>query len=163
MQGDPAHDVLDPSAVIFRSIGRTYWTDAAWVAAQSTVEAYVQSEIPEDLKARLETDEAGSEDDFWKYRKVIAADVASDLANVLRDIIGNPFHRIRFQKKWVSQHVRELAQTIYDNDESRDLLPILADALEEAGCTGEAILKHCREPGQHFRGCWVVDRILRKR
>ena len=36
-------------------------------------------------------------------------------------------------------------------------LPVLADALEEAGCTTEAILSHCRQPGEHVRGCWVVD------
>ena len=38
-----------------------------------------------------------------------------------------------------------------------DDMPLLADALEEAGCTEEAILRHCREPGEHVRGCWVVD------
>jgi hypothetical protein len=54
-----------------------------------------------------------------------------------------------------------LAQVIYDERRFADL-PILADALEEAGCTNTDILDHCRLPGEHVRGCWVVDLILRK-
>jgi hypothetical protein len=42
-------------------------------------------------------------------------------------------------------------------------MPILADALEEAGCTDAVILNHCRQPGEHFLGCWIVDSILGKR
>ena len=55
----------------------------------------------------------------------------------------------------------KLAETIYD-EEAFDRLPILADALEDAGCTDPAILDHCRKPGVHTRGCWVVDCILGK-
>ena len=52
-------------------------------------------------------------------------------------------------------------QRIYDDRRFQDL-PILADALEEAGCTDPEILGHCRGPGEHVRGCWVVDLILGK-
>jgi hypothetical protein len=52
------------------------------------------------------------------------------------------------------------------NEDFRDLLiladGILADALEEAGCTDVKILSHCRQPGEHVRGCWVVDLLLGK-
>jgi hypothetical protein len=41
-------------------------------------------------------------------------------------------------------------------------MPILADALEEAGCTDQLILDHLRSPGPHVRGCWPVDLILAK-
>jgi hypothetical protein len=54
-----------------------------------------------------------------------------------------------------------LAQGIYD-ERAFERLPILADALEDAGCTDAAILVHCRGPGPHVRGCWVVDLILGK-
>lgn len=37
-----------------------------------------------------------------------------------------------------------------------DLLPVLADALAEAGCDDKAILDHCRHGGPHFAGCWVL-------
>ena len=53
------------------------------------------------------------------------------------------------------------AQAIYD-DRALERLPVLADALEEAGCTDAAILEHCRGPGPHVRGCWVIDLLLGK-
>ena len=43
-----------------------------------------------------------------------------------------------------------------------DDFAVLADALEEAGCTNPEILSHCRSSGEHVRGCWVVDLILGK-
>jgi hypothetical protein len=58
--------------------------------------------------------------------------------------------------------VRDLAQAIADEHRFDDL-PILADALEDAGCTSAEILQHCRWPGEHLRGCWVVDLLLGKR
>ena len=54
-----------------------------------------------------------------------------------------------------------LAQAIYEERRFGDL-PVLADALEEAGCTDADILSHCRGPGPHVRGCWVVDLLLGK-
>jgi hypothetical protein len=62
---------------------------------------------------------------------------------------------------WNDGIVPKLAQAIYD-DRVFDRLPILADALEEAGCTNADILNHCRRPGEHVRGCWVVDLLLGK-
>ena len=62
---------------------------------------------------------------------------------------------------WNNGTVRKIAQAICD-DRSFEQMPILADALEEAGCTNADILVHCREPGEHGRGCWVVDLLLRK-
>ena len=55
--------------------------------------------------------------------------------------------------------VSKLAQVIYDEDRFGDL-PILADALEEAGCTHAELLAHCRGRQAHYRGCWVVDLVL---
>jgi hypothetical protein len=54
-----------------------------------------------------------------------------------------------------------LAQAIYNDHRFGDL-PILADALEEAGCSATDILDHLRGPGPHVRGCWVVDLLLGK-
>jgi hypothetical protein len=54
-----------------------------------------------------------------------------------------------------------MAEVIYA-DRAFDRLPILADALEEAGCTDQAVLDHCRGPFPHVHGCWVVDLILGK-
>jgi hypothetical protein len=55
----------------------------------------------------------------------------------------------------------QLACAIYD-DRAFEQLPILADALEEAGCDNADILAHCRGPGPHVRGCWLVDLLLGK-
>jgi hypothetical protein len=54
-----------------------------------------------------------------------------------------------------------LAQTIYD-ERAFDRLPVLADALEDVGCTDEVIIRHLRGPGPHVKGCWAVDLLLGK-
>jgi hypothetical protein len=78
---------------------------------------------------------------------------------VLRDIFGNPFRPVTINVNWLSTTVTTLAQSIYA-DRAFDRLPILADALEEAGCADTQVLKHCRLPGTHWLGCWPVDMIL---
>jgi hypothetical protein len=57
--------------------------------------------------------------------------------------------------------VVHLAQAICE-ERAFDRLPILADALEDAGCTNADVLDHCRQPGEHVRGCWVVNLLLGK-
>lgn len=81
-------------------------------------------------------------------------------ARLFRDIF-QPFRIDTTAPVVKSSVVADLAQAIY-TERVFDRLPILADALEEAGCTDEAILSHCRGPGPHVRGCWVVDLILGK-
>jgi hypothetical protein len=84
------------------------------------------------------------------------------LCNLIRDIFGNPFRPVAFDPRWRSESAVALARTAYDT-RNFTLLPILADALEEAGCDHADVLNHCREPnGVHVRGCWVVDGVLGK-
>jgi hypothetical protein len=83
---------------------------------------------------------------------------------LLRCIFGNPFQPLgrAIDPAWLPWHdgtIRKLAQANYDG-RAFDRLPILADALEEAGCTNTDILNHCRQPGEHVRGCWVIDLLL---
>ena len=82
-------------------------------------------------------------------------------AALLRDIFGNPFRPVAFDPAWRTADTIGIAARMYD---SRDFaaMPILADALEEAGCTSPDVLLHAREPGVHVRGCWVVDGVLGK-
>jgi hypothetical protein len=86
-------------------------------------------------------------------------------SSLLRDIFGNPFRpRRRIQPQWLSWNtgiIAKLAQAIY-NKRAFDRMPILAAALEKAGCTDQDILGHCRSGGEHCRGCWVVDLVLGK-
>jgi hypothetical protein len=81
--------------------------------------------------------------------------------NLLRDIFGNPFRPAALDPTWFTSTVRGLAAGIYA-ERAFDRLPILADALEEAGCNNADMLAHCRSPGPHVRGCWVVDLALGK-
>jgi hypothetical protein len=62
---------------------------------------------------------------------------------------------------WNDGLIPKLAKVITQEQSFGDL-PVLADALEEAGCTNPNILNHCRQLGEHVRGCWVVDLILGK-
>jgi hypothetical protein len=83
-------------------------------------------------------------------------------ARLVRDIFGNPFRPGTIDSVWQTHEVVALAEAIYDQ-RAFDRLPSLVDALEEAGCTNTYILDHCRQPGPHVRGCWVVDLILGKK
>jgi hypothetical protein len=87
---------------------------------------------------------------------------------LVREVFGNPFRPVTLDPAWNNAAVVKLAQSVYDE---RDLpsghfdngrITILADALEEAGCTNTDVLDHCRSPGPHVRGCWLVDLILGK-
>lgn len=83
-------------------------------------------------------------------------------AALIRDIAGNPFRPVALNPDWRTSTVLSLAQHIYD---SRDFspMPILADALQDAGCDNDDILTHCRDANApHVRGCWVVDLVLGK-
>jgi hypothetical protein len=93
-------------------------------------------------------------------RNAIAAEQKS-CCEVLREVVGNPFLPAGIVPSWQTQAGVVLARRAY---ESRDFtaLPILGNALEDAGCTDRTILDHCRGPGPHVRGCWVVDLILGK-
>jgi hypothetical protein len=85
-------------------------------------------------------------------------------ATLVREIFGNPFRPSTADPSWCKWNggvVQGLVQSIYEQ-RSFDQMPILADALEDAGCTDPAILAHCRQPGEHVRGCWVVDLLLGK-
>jgi hypothetical protein len=81
---------------------------------------------------------------------------------ILHEIVGSPFHPVTLDSRWPTSNVLDLARTIYD-ERAFDRLPILADALMDAGCADEGILSHCRSEGPHVRGCWVVDLILGKK
>jgi len=93
------------------------------------------------------------------------ADAERNQSFLLRDIFGNPFRPLSpvssVWPTWNDGAVRKMAQVIYD-DRAFDRLPLMADALEDAGCTDAAILAHCRGGGEHVRGCWVVDLLLGK-
>jgi len=83
-------------------------------------------------------------------------------STLIRDVFGTPSCPVTLDPSWLAPAVVSLAQTVYDA-RSFDRMPELADALEAAGCTNNDILDHCRGPGPHVRGCWVLDLILGKK
>jgi hypothetical protein len=134
-------------------IGAALLRESAWSAAKYVAHACV-------VVAYRESQDADA----------LASELAAQ-AGLLRCVLGNPFRPVRMNPAWLAWNagsLPELAAVAYDY---RDLpsglldptrLSVLADALEEAGCSDPDILDHCRQPGEHVRGCWVVDLILGK-
>ena len=80
---------------------------------------------------------------------------------VFLDLVGNPFRPVVFDPAWRTSTTLAITASMLETGDFR-ALPILADALEDAGCESDVVLRHCRGDGPHFRGCWVVDGILGK-
>ncbi|MDB5310205.1 MAG: hypothetical protein JWO38_4407 [Gemmataceae bacterium] len=92
-------------------------------------------------------------------RQVARAREEVEQAALAREVFGNPFHPPAVEASWSTPPVVALARQVY---ETRDFgpMPILADALQDAGCENADVLGHCRSDGPHVRGCWVVDLVL---
>ena len=96
------------------------------------------------------------------------------LQQIVWDVVGNPFRPVAFLPEWRTDTVLALARQMYEAREF-SAMPILADALQDAGCDSDEVLNHCRDAGgglgepvggspvlrsEHVRGCWVVDGVL---
>jgi hypothetical protein len=99
---------------------------------------------------------------FRRWLRSPSSPLRNWLVSLVRDVFGNPFRLVLVERAWLAWEggtVRKLAEGIYQ-DQAFDRLPVLADALEEAGCADEAILSHLRGGGPHARGCWALDLLL---
>jgi hypothetical protein len=76
-----------------------------------------------------------------------------------RCVFGHPFRPLAFDPRWRTETTVALATGIHA-ERAYDRLPVLADALEEAGCDLPEVLSHCRQDATHALGCWVVDLVL---
>jgi hypothetical protein len=126
----------------------------AWAVSNSSILSYI---VGGGAFARAE--EALEEAVVVARRAWSAASVAH--CGLVREVFNNPFRPITLDPTWRTPTVVQLAQSLYDERCFEDM-PVLADALEEAGCTNGEVLDHCRSPGPHVRGCWVVDLVLDK-
>jgi hypothetical protein len=77
----------------------------------------------------------------------------------VRDIFSASFRPVDFDPSWRTESVVALARGVYE-ERAFERLPVLGDALEDAGCSDEVVLAHCRKYGAHVRGCLVVDSVL---
>jgi hypothetical protein len=138
-----------------------YWAasrnvaDCVWNASTASAEALT--------RAAVEAAPAGAE--LVATWDAARAAVAGEQTAYLRDLFGpllfRPARLDPSALAWSGATVVRLARAVYEGGRFHDL-PILADALLDAGADEEAVLAHCRSPGPHVRGCWVLDLILGK-
>jgi hypothetical protein len=106
----------------------------------------------------------GAAEVWQQYHDETLGRVSLQQCQLLRDIVGDPFRPAAVAPAWLAWGggtAPKLARAVYD-EHAFDRLPVLADALEEAGCTDRTILGHLRGSGPHVRGCWAVDLLLGK-
>lgn len=125
----------------FQAVSAAAWVTKPVVALEAATNV-LQCSL--NAECRLEPDEA-----------------MRDRCDLIREVFGNPFRPPPVLPAGLIT-VRELAESIYDDPRFEDL-PILADALMNAGCHDQQMLRHCRAGSSHVRGCWVVDLLLEKR
>jgi hypothetical protein len=115
-------------------------------------------------------EEVRAAQDAWSAALAATAEERGLQCELLQDIAGNPFRPLsvldRSLLTWSNGLISRLAQAAYSDRQlpggtlDPDRLAVLADALEEAGCTNTDLLGHLRGPGPHVRGCWALDLIL---
>jgi hypothetical protein len=151
----PAKYALDPDAYGAAS-------SVLWHSLRQTAEAAASAAMKRALSEEGETREEAFRAGQRAYERVgarAARDEATAHARLIRCAFGNPFRPVRFEPAWRTDTAVALARHAHDaGDES--VLPILADALQDAGCDDADILGHCRGEGPHARCCRVVDAVL---
>jgi hypothetical protein len=131
-----------------------------------TAQTRARDRDPALSRERLAFRVALRERDVWpavadSARELVAIEGQGAILALVRDVFGNPFRSVLLPRAWQTSDVLGLAEGAYAT-RSFDHLPILADALEDAGCDDAALLGHLRGPGPHVRGCWALDLILGK-
>lgn len=140
-----------------------------WIKDRSIQDAMLSweqlGEVIETIRERIDVSEIVSNEfqfnAIWNPRSE-CIDYLHRWRHVIRkaveDFKGEPI----LDTSWLTTTSIAIAECISD-DRAFDRLPILADALQDAGCEDADILDHCRSDGQHVRGCWVVDLVLGKK
>src|SRR5262249_23939096 len=129
---------------IARDLTRRSARDAAWYVSCEALGQAVGPYRGKDFHDRCDAE-------WWKQ------------ADLLREIVSNPFRPVSLDPAWIERHCRtvaRLARAIHQDGRFEEV-PVLADALEEASCPCEEILAHCRRREGHVRGCWAVELLAR--
>jgi len=134
---------------------RTAAAAAWWVAKGNSLNRYTQVPF---LAANAAGSTAGM--DHEERGRAMAPELEVH-CELFRCILGNPFQSVAVDPSWRTSTAVALAVGSHD-ERAFDRLPILADALQDAGCEDEQLLGHCRGPGPHVRGCWALDLVLGK-
>lgn len=120
--------------------------------ARMMIHCVEQSEFPDDRNSE--------QFEFPNVPPVLLGEQEQQRLQVL-DIFGHLFRPVTIHPHWQTSSVVDLADAIY-NERAFDRMPYLADALMDAGCDNDDMIQHCRGPGPHVKGCWVVDLLLGK-
>jgi hypothetical protein len=153
------HAVSDPAGAAFAA-----WATAGGFTTVAAAAAWAARQAAEAAASILHTP---TDADPWQlthphdYAQKEGAWLAERCRQValLRCIAGNPFRSV--EASWRTSHIIALATSIHEERRWQDM-PVVGDALEELDCRDDDILTHCRGPGPHARGCFVVDLLLRK-
>src|SRR5262245_45765556 len=143
--------------------GRRYRPDLGGASADESAVRAAKTGMREsaDLAAKKILGGTGRDYTATEFGRILGAEMACR-RRLLHEILGPlPFQPISINPSWQTSNVVAIAKTIYDERRFVDM-PILADALEDAGCDNPDILSHLRGPGPHVRGCWVIDLLLGK-
>ncbi len=118
-----------------------------------------------ELVNALASDDTGNGDYYFRLLALVgdrhaarAAEVAAQEA-IVRDVFGGPERAEVVDARWLTADVVGVARHMYAAGDF-SAVPILADALEDAGCDAPDVLEHCRADVPHMMGCWVVDAVL---
>jgi hypothetical protein len=154
--------------------GIAYPADASWAERALLLPGVRKAGIAAELAVR-----AGAVRDNWDAARLTPSfggclpgrweaarrRLQQDRCGLLRCLFGNPFRPPSAPDpawlRWNGGTVTGIAQALYDG-RAFERMPVLGDALEDAGCGDAGVLGHCRGPGPHARGCWVVDLLLGK-
>ena len=143
------------------------------LAVVALVEAWADGDYPAELESHARDRicsqsawEAAYEGTLRTLEKLPSSDKKNQHTEfqlaAVHEIFGNPFRPVAVEPAWLTADVMRLARGIYA-EKAFDGVPILADALQEAGCTNLAVLEHCRDASVvHLRGCWLLDLTLAK-
>lgn len=99
--------------------------------------------------------------EFGKESKPVTDAEVATHRKLLHDCVGSPFRPVTLERAWRTPRVMDTAQAIY-REQAFQHLPLLVEALEEAGCTTADIVNHGRHQGPHVRGCWLIDLVLQR-
>jgi hypothetical protein len=143
----------------FRRVRASPWSRAVQsIFARSMVVSVCSRNIDEVLQAVGDVCVTANSSESYETKRKLEKQHQTAL---LREIVRYPLSPVTFSPEWRTDTAVSLARQMYD---ARDFsaMPILADALQDAGCDSDDILNHCRGPGPHVRGCWVCDLVLDK-
>jgi hypothetical protein len=154
------NELADAYAPMFEQLA--YMAATATLAEQAMEAARSACEFCRQQAVRDEVYELVSGPDEVGVNAVASAAEYGAQAELLREVVGNPFRPVTIDPAWLSiaGGAAGTLATLIDEQQSFEELPFLADALMDAGCGDETLLAHLREPRVHRRGCWALDALL---